>query len=328
MRIGKSVINFREMTMARNKVQFQKGLSDAAFQLSYGTEEQCRAALFKSRWPEGFECPACGGSAYCELSTRGRYQCRACRAQTTLTAGTIFASTKLPLTQWFRGMYHMTQTKQGISSLELARRLGVQQNTAWLMKQKLTQVMLEREDKKPLDGRIEMDDVYLGGERHDGKRGRGAPGKTPFVAAVETTDDGKPVRIKLRPVKRFCKANIKAVTAKHIKTTARVVTDGLGCFRGVAAAGVKHEPLIVSKLGHSEKLPQFRWVNTIIGNVKGSITGTYRAARKHANRTLAEFEYRFNRRFDLTTIIPRLAYATVRTPPFPRRFAKMAAEAT
>ena len=103
---------------------------------------------------------------------------------------------------------------------------------------------------------------------------------------------------------------------------------GRAYFRGVAAAGVKHEPLIVSKLGNSEKLPQFRSVNTIIGNVKGSITGTYRAARKHANRTLAEFEYRFNRRFDLTTIIPRLAYATVRTPPFPRRFAKMAAEAT
>ena len=65
-----------------------------------------------------------------------------------MTAGTIFAATKLPLTQWYRGMYHMTQTKQGISSLELARRLGVQQNTAWLMKQKLAQVMLEREDKK------------------------------------------------------------------------------------------------------------------------------------------------------------------------------------
>ena len=328
MRIRKTVSIIREMAMARNKVQFQKGLSEAVFQASYGTEEQCRAALFKSRWPEGFECRACGGGAYCELSTRGRYQCRACHAQTTLTAGTIFASTKLPLTQWFRGMYHMTQTKQGISSLELARRLGVQQNTAWLMKQKLAQVMLEREDKRPLDGRVEMDDVYLGGERHDGKRGRGAPGKTPFVAAVETTDDGKPKRIKLRLVKRFGKANIKALTIKHIRTTARVVTDGLNCFRGVAAAGCKHERHVVAKLGHSEKLPQFKWVNTIVGNVKGSITGTYRAARKHANRTLAEFEYRFNRRFDLTTIIPRLAYATVRTPPFPRRFAIMAAGAT
>jgi ISXO2-like transposase domain len=76
------------------------------------------------------------------------------------------------------------------------RGLGVQQNTAWLMKQKLAQVMLEREDKKPLDGRVEMDDFYLGGERHGGKRGRGSPSKTSFVAAVETNDNGNPVRVK------------------------------------------------------------------------------------------------------------------------------------
>ena len=69
-------------------------------------------------------------------------------------------------------------------------------------------------------------------------------------------------------------------------------------------------------------------MNTVLGNIKCAITGTYRAARKHANRTLAEFEYRFNRRLDLTTIIPRIAYASVRTPPFPRRFAEIAADAT
>jgi ribosomal protein L37AE/L43A len=302
------------MTMARNKVQFQKGLSEAAFAARYGTEEQCRRALFSLRWPRGFECPACGATAHCVLA-KGAYQCNACQTQTSLTAGTIFAGTKLPLTQWFRAIYHMTQTKQGVSSLELARRLGVQQNTAWLMKQKLAQVMLEREDKKPLDGRIEMDDIYLGGERHDGKRGRGSPGKKPVVAAVETTDHGKPVRIRLRRVKRFAKANVKKVAVQHIKPTASVLTDGLGCFRGVAEAGATHQPLIVSQLGHSEKLPQFKWVNTIIGNIKNAITGTYRAARKHADRTLAEFEYRFNRRFDLESLIPRLAWAAVRTPP-------------
>jgi transposase-like protein len=311
------------MAMARNRVQFQKGLSEAAFAQRYGTEEQCRAELFASRWPDGFECPACGGKAHCVLK-KAAFQCNSCRTQTTLTAGTIFADTKLPLTQWFRAMYHMTQTKQGISSMELARRLGVQQNTAWLMKQKLAQVMLEREEQKPLDGRIEMDDIYLGGERHDGKRGRGAPGKKPVIAAVETTAKGKPVRIRLRRVKRFAKANLKKLTLQHIKPSSHVITDGLGCFRGVAEAGARHEPLIVSRLGHSEKLPQFKWVNTIVGNIKSAITGTYRAAQKHADRTLAEFEYRFNRRYDLGSMIPRLAWAAVRTPPLPRRFAIMA----
>ena len=88
-------------------------------------------------------------------------------------------------------MFHMTQTKQGISALELSRRIDVSYNTAWAIHHKLRQVMLERNREKPLEGRIEMDDAYLGGERSGGKRGRGSPGKTPFLAAVETTKDGK-----------------------------------------------------------------------------------------------------------------------------------------
>ena len=93
----------------------------------------------------------------------------------------------LSLRLWFRAIYHLTQSKQGISSIELGRRLGVTQTTAWKIKHKLKQVMLERDAGKRLTGRIEIDDAYLGGERTGGKRGRGAPGKTPFVAAVETT---------------------------------------------------------------------------------------------------------------------------------------------
>ena len=170
--------------MARNKVQFQKGLSEAGFDLLYGTEEKCRAAVIASRWPDGFECPVCGGRTYCEVMTRGLFQCSTCRRQTSPIAGTIFASTNLPLRLWFRAMYHLTQSKQGISSIELGRRLGVTQTTAWKMKHKLAQVMMERDASKRLSGRVELDDAYLGGERSGGKRGRGAPGKTPFVAAV------------------------------------------------------------------------------------------------------------------------------------------------
>src|SRR5271154_6091351 len=186
--------------MARNVVQFQKGLSEPAFEQQYGSEEQCRAIVIASRWPRGFECPACGGRQYCLVTTRDLYQCTKCRRQTSPIAGTIFASTHLPLRLWFRAIYHLTQTKQGISSIELGRRLGVTQTTAWKIKHKLKQVMLERDATKRLTGRVEIDDAYLGGERSGGKRGRGAPGKTPFVAAVETTTEGKPIRLKLHQV--------------------------------------------------------------------------------------------------------------------------------
>lgn len=90
-----------------------------------------------------------------------------------------------------RAGFHMTQTKQGISALELMRRIGVSYNTAWAVHHKLKQAMLERELVRSLEGRVEMDDAYLGGERSGGKRRRGSPGKTPFVAAVETTKEGK-----------------------------------------------------------------------------------------------------------------------------------------
>ena len=139
--------------MARNKVQFQKGLSEAAFESAYGTEAKCRAVVIASRWPNGFECPACGGRAHCEVRSRGLFQCNACRRQTSPTAGTIFTSTHLPLRLWFRAMYHLTQSKQGISSIELGRRLGVTQTTAWKIKHKLAQAMMERDAAKPLKGR-------------------------------------------------------------------------------------------------------------------------------------------------------------------------------
>ncbi|MCK5090544.1 MAG: IS1595 family transposase [Hyphomicrobiaceae bacterium] len=310
--------------MARNMVQFQKGFSEPEFERLYGSEEACRAALFKWRWPNGFVCPGCGGTEYCIVKQRGLYQCNACRRQTSLIAGTIFAATKLPLTIWFRAMYHVTQTKQGISSLELGRRLGVTQTTAWKIKHKLAQVMMERDDEKQLDGRVEMDDFYLGGERSGGKRGRGSPGKKPCVIGVETTDDGKPVRIKLKRVTGFTKAAIKALAERHLTTGARVVSDGLNGFRGIADAGRNHEPSIAAQLGHSEKLPQFKWANTVLANIKNAIIGTCRGARKHAARTLAEFEYRFNRRYDLTAMIPRLAYVATRTPPMPYRLLKLA----
>jgi ribosomal protein L37AE/L43A len=311
--------------MARNKVQFQKGLSEADFAELYGTTEKCRAIVIASRWPNGFECPVCGGRVYSEVKTRGLFQCSTCRRQTSPIAGTIFASTHLPLPLWFRAMYHLTQSKQGISSVELGRRLGVRQSTAWKIKHKLAQVMMERDATKPLTGRVELDDAYVGGERTGGKRGRGAPGKTPFVAAVETTSEGKPIRLKLRRVTSFCSHAIANFAKRSLDPSCEVVSDGLACFAAVTGVGCKHQ---VNKTGSGAtavRTPAFKWVNTALGNVKAAIAGTYRAIHeKHVPRYLAEFEYRFNRRYDLAAMIPRLTWAGVRTTPMPYRLLKLA----
>ena len=147
-----------------------------------------------------------------------------CYRQASLTAGTIFHSTNLPLTIWFQAIYLITQSKKGISNLELARRLGVTQTTAWKVQQKLAQVMLDREADKPVGGphmRVEMDDAYLGGARHGGKRGRGASGKTPIVVAVETTAEGRPHRLKIRAVKGFRKTEIKKLSCRLARRAPR-----------------------------------------------------------------------------------------------------------
>ncbi len=315
----------RGWAMARNKVQFQKGLSEAQFDELYGTEDRCRAAVFGLRWPTGFVCPACGGRDHCVVKSRALYQCSACRRQTSLIAGTIFAATKLELRIWFRAMYHLTQSKGGISSIELGRRLGVTQTSAWKIKHKLMQVMMERDAGKRLGGRIEIDDAYLGGERSGGKRGRGAAGKTPIVAAVETTPEGKPVRLKLRRVNGFRRSEIASLATRMLDPKCTVVSDGLACFTGVVDAGCTHQPIITGSGRKAALTPAFKWVNTALANIKNAITGTYRAIRdKHVPRYLAEFEYRFNRRYDLAVMMPRLGYAALRTPPMPYRLLKLA----
>ncbi len=147
--------------MARNKIQFQTGLSLPEFLKQYGTEEQCHQPLFRWRWPKDFACPTCRHSAHCALKCRLLFRCNHCHTQkTSLASGTIFASTKLPIATWFLGIYLVTLPKTSISALSLSRALGVASNTALLMKDKLRQVMELCGNSKPLDGFVQIDDSY------------------------------------------------------------------------------------------------------------------------------------------------------------------------
>src|SRR5918998_1506350 len=298
-----------------------KGLSEAEFRERFGTEEACRKAPYDMRWRDGLACPDCGGSSFCRLRTRALLQCNRCKRQVRLTAGTVFQDTKLPLTTWFAAIYHLTQSKGCISSIELGRRLGVKQGTAWLMKHKLMRAMAEREDAKPrLEGRVEVDDVYLGGERSGGKRGRGAAGKTPVVAAVETTLDRKPRRLRLSVVKGFRKKEVEKLAKRDLTPGSNVVSDGLSCWPAVEKAGCFHSPIVTGSGKRAAGWTPFRWVNTTLGNIKAAIVGTYRhVSAKHAQSYLTSFAYRFNRRYQLDSIVERLAWAAVHAAPQPYR---------
>ena len=140
--------------MAMNRIQFQLGLSLLAFLAQFGSEAQCEAALEITRWPQGFRCPECEASDHYVLKGGARkiFQCKSCRLQTSLIAGTLFQSTHLKLTIWFLAIYLISQAKTGLSALALKRQLGVSYPTAWLIQQKLMQAMVEREAQYTLCG--------------------------------------------------------------------------------------------------------------------------------------------------------------------------------
>jgi ribosomal protein L37AE/L43A len=315
--------------MAMNRVQFQPGLSMTEFLDRYGSEDKCEAALVAARWPQGFACPACGSGVHGVFVRDGRryWQCGSCRRQCSVISGTIFEATKLPLMRWFVAMHLLTQSKNNVSALELKRHLGVCYKTAWLMKHKLMEVMRQREDSRVLDGRVEIDDAYLGGERAGGKRGRGSENKIPFIAAVQTTPDGHPLYACFAK-QPFTTEAVAIWAAKSLATSAHVVSDGLWCFRAVTIIGADHKPTVTGGDKASTKLPQFKAINTLLGNLKTALNGTYHAFdfAKYAHRYLAEAQYRFNRRFNLASILARLLHAASLTPPRPASLIRMAEE--
>jgi transposase-like protein len=264
--------------MARSAIQFQKGLSLSEFQRLYGTEEQCEAALEKARWPDGFRCPCCGSHEHGLVYGRRlkRYQCRSCGHQATLTAGMMMQATKLPLTTWFQAFYLIGQAKTGISSLELSRHLGVKYDTAWLLHNKILRAMSERENAYVLRGKIQMDDAYLGGERTGGKAGRGSENKIPIVAAVSLNEAGHPILAKITPVIGFSSEAIGVWARENLAPGSAVLSDGLACFRSVTTTGCSHQAIVTGGK-HPNDLPQFHWINTLLGNLKTSLSGTFHA---------------------------------------------------
>lgn len=308
--------------MAMNTVQFQAGLSINDFLLSFGSEAKCRRALFRSRWPKGFRCPICQRRAHSRYRREGQviYQCSACRHQTTLLSGTLFEATKLPLMTWFLAIYLLTSSKTNLSALQLKRHLGVSYRTAWRLKHKVMQAMTERENTRKLKGFVQIDDAYLGGERNGGKAGRGSENKQAFLIAVETESDLEhPSFAVIEPVPSFDNATIIEWSQRRLAPQTAVFSDGLWAFRRFADTGHQHTVLSAENPRAATEIKGARWVNTVLSNVKRALSGTYHSIKqnKYARRYLAEAAYRFNRRFDLTKIMPRLLRAMTLCSPCP-----------
>jgi transposase-like protein len=313
--------------MPMNRVQFQKGMSLGEFVRRYGTEEACELELEAQRWPQGFVCPSCGSREYSNFR-RGRllyYQCCGCRHQASLIAGTVMASSKLGLRLWFQAAYVLSQAKNNVSALELMRHLGVCYQTAWSLKHKLMEAMWVRERTRTLRGTVQIDEAFLGGQA-SGRGSWGRKGKVPLLAAVSAAPDGKAAQVCLSQ-QPATGEDVVVFCLNTLEPGCVVVSDGAPSFNYVRWNQLAQHRAIVTGGGkQSCEIPQLKAVNTVLGNLKTAITGTYHAFKfaKYAERYLAEYQFRFNRRFDLRALMQSVIRTATACKPAPVRTLRMA----
>lgn len=263
------------------------------FKERFFTEVACIQYLVSLRWPDGFFCPACDHSEAWETN-RGLFQCKHCRHQTSVTAGTIFHNSRKPLRLWFEAMWHITSQKYGANALGLQRILDLgSYHTAWNWLHKLRRAMV-RPGRENLNGTVEVDETYIGGAR-SGKRGRGAENKTLVVIAVEdkSNDQDKNSkgigRIRLKRVPDASSESLIGFIGKHVQLGASIRTDGWTGYESLNQKGYQH---------HVAGSKELNIAHLVASLLKRWLLGTYQGAVKphHLDYYLDEYTFRFNRR--------------------------------
>lgn len=253
----------------------------------FATEAACLAYLAALRWPTGFVCPACGGTQAWRTS-RGRWHCRQCGTQTSVTAGTLFHRTRLPLPVWFRAIWHVTSQKYGANALGLHRVLGLSYETAWQWLHKLRRAMV-RPGRDQLAGCVQVDETYVGGRKKPGKRGRGAASKTLVAIAVEDKTPKGIGRIRLQVLPNASAASLARFAGEAIAPGSVLATDDW----------VGYGPWVARTYTHRVLPPKALVLPHLVASlVKRWLLGTYQGAVKptHLAYYLDEFTFRFNRR--------------------------------
>lgn len=254
----------------------------------FGSEDRCREYLEALRWPDGVVCPRCESKSVSKIETRNQFDCNSCRYQFSVTAGTIFHDSHLPLWKWFLAVYLIGESKKGISAKQLQRMLGVSYKTAWHLAHRIRDAM--GDDEQPLlRGIVEVDETYVGGrKRHVGQGFKG--NKAVVVGAVQR--DGE---VRLKVVADRSRKSIEAFIAEHADSTTRIFTDDYAGYDGLPPE--RHE-----KVNHSIEEWNRDGVHTqtiegVWSLFKRSIVGSYhKISVKHLPAYLDEMEFRFNNR--------------------------------
>jgi transposase-like protein len=232
------------------------------------------------------------------------FDCKACKYQVSVIAGTIFQDTRTPLTTWFTAIWWISTQKYGASAEGLQQVLGLgSYETAWTWLHKIRRAMV-RPNRTKLSGMVEIDETYIGGEEHGASTGRGTGNKVLVVVAIEIKDAEKPNKKGLKPLGRVRLSVIKDASAdsllpfieNNIERGSNVITDGWSSYASLSQKDYAHTVYVQSKKQDADKtLPH---VHLIISLLKRWLLGTHQGAAsdKHMQAYLDEYTFRFNRR--------------------------------
>lgn len=260
----------------------------------FSTEAACREYLFQLRWPDGFRCPRCGETKSWPKGD-GLVRCAGCDYQISVTAGTVFQDSRLPLTLWFRAVWWVTSQKNGVSAMGLQRVLGLKSyKTAWTLLHKLRRAMV-RPGRDRLSGRVEVDEAMVGGEE-EGVHGRQT--ETKAMIAVAAEEDGPGIgRIRMRCIPNASADSLMPFVEDSVEPGSMVHTDGWLGYLPLKDKGYRHEVTFLK--GNSKSASQLMpRVHLAVALLKRWLLGTHQGgvSLEHLDAYLDEFTFRFNRR--------------------------------